>query len=105
MLAPGIDMTWMGDAACEPDPAWTTTTIAGRYGEREVDPNPTTLVRLAGICAGCPVIRECASYALDANVSGGMYAGVWIPSNSSAWSTRRTRDARRALLARAVRQP
>lgn len=61
---------WMDDAACRPDPRWTDAT-----------PSDAQLDRLGMECVPCPVRSECARYALDNEVEGGMYAGVWLPSS------------------------
>lgn len=64
---------WMDDAVCRPDVAWTGDTM----------PDADVLRRLAAVCARCPVIAECAAYALEARCETGMYAGVWLPTSGA----------------------
>lgn len=71
---------WMLDARCAPHEAWT---------EPEVDRQSLEWMR--GICKTCPVARECASYALELNLEGGMFAGVMIP-NRDGHRDRGSRD-------------
>lgn len=74
---------WMLDAACRPNPDWTS----------DIKPKTAILLEMSKVCADCPVIAACAAYALAESVHGGMYAGVWIPHRtSSSWW-----DARAAL--------
>ena len=62
------DTGWMTDAACADHPSlpWTG------------DPNrvPKTLKdRMRGVCAGCPVRARCATYAVEARITAGWWAG------------------------------
>lgn len=90
------DTDWMDLAICRPDPAWT--------GDRM--PEMAVLTRLGAICAACPVIGNCASYALGAKCELGMYAGVWLPNSGKAWGSQRGHNRvwieARAALARKV---
>lgn len=79
-----IRSDWMDHAICTPDVAWTA----------DFQPDEATLSRLGAVCAVCPVIAECASYALDYRCETGMYAGVWLPSSGVAWGNR---DGQRSL--------
>lgn len=57
---------------------------------------------MAVVCAACPVIKECAAWAVTSGVDGGFYAGYWIPWSSQAesldvkhiraWARRRLKD-------------
>ena len=65
-----MNSDWMNAAACATgDTDWT--------GDKP--PRPTIMARLAQVCDGCPVAAQCAGHALDQQVQGGMYAGVWVP--------------------------
>ena len=53
---------------------------------------------MSAVCAGCPVLMDCAVYALS-EASGGFYAGIWMPwdkSNSVTLMSNR-RHARNVL--------
>lgn len=85
---------WAG-ARCigRDDLPWTSDTTPESQHRRD----------MARICEDCPILLDCALYALD--VKGGFYAGVWIPwdkTTSPALASDR-RAARTALrqLARA----
>jgi Transcription factor WhiB len=71
---PGYNHAWMTQARCRPNPAWTP----------ERQPNTELLIALREICDQCPVIRQCASHALNERLHGGVYAGVWLPHRYSA---------------------
>lgn len=45
-------------------------------------PNATTHLIMGAICDACPVRRDCAGYALHGDVTGGFYAGLWLPWKS-----------------------
>lgn len=67
------DTLWMLKAACTPNPAWTS------------ENKPTqVLPQLRAICSRCPVIADCANYALEHHLHGGVYAGVYLPSRHGA---------------------
>jgi hypothetical protein len=77
------DTRWMADAACRAHPDWTT----------DYKPHPRKLLELRQICDQCPVQVECAGYALNEHLHGGVYAGVWLPNRRCPeW-----RDARDTL--------
>jgi hypothetical protein len=40
------------------------------------------------VCAGCPVIRECAAYACEVEATWGMWAGQWRTPQTLAASRR-----------------
>jgi hypothetical protein len=77
-----LDRPWTQRAACleHQHLPWTD----------DRQPPASAVARMREICAECPVLIECARYALTGNnghgADGGMYAGVWIP-----WSTRNGR--------------
>ncbi len=59
---------WMPSAACirRPDLPWTTDTLlSSRAAVRGME----------RICRGCPVRNHCATYAVEADVAGGFWAG------------------------------
>lgn len=62
---------WMTHAECTPNPAWTT----------DHRPNMPLMRVLSKICDRCPVMADCAAYALNNPVEAhsGVYAGVWLP--------------------------
>ena len=64
------DTDWMGEALCgrHRSADWTTE-----------KPSAEVRRRLAEICAACPVIGECAAYALASEAEIGTYAGVLVP--------------------------
>ena len=62
-------MSWKEHAACRPSPHWTS----------DEPPQGHIEACLVAICAGCPVRRECAAYAVDSRAESGTYAGVWLP--------------------------
>lgn len=53
-------------------------------------PTPEERMQMATVCASCPVITQCAQYAVYANggrgIDGGFYAGVWLPWSYSTES-------------------
>jgi hypothetical protein len=79
------DTAWMELARCVPDECWT-----------DPDPSTPSLRWMQQICGECPVTRECAAYALDAHLEGGVFAGVLIPTRDGAKHTRRARAVDRA---------
>ena len=62
-------MRWFEYAACRPSPHWTS----------DEPPQGHIEARLAAICAGCPVRRECAAWAVNERAESGTYAGVYLP--------------------------
>lgn len=91
------DQIWVGRAPCSQrqDLPW----IADRK------PTLEEFASMAVICGQCPVMRDCAHYAVATNngrgVDGGYYAGAWLPWVSHAESgevklmrTRARRDLR-----------
>lgn len=83
-LAHLLDQPWTERAACirHPRLPWTEDT----------QPNTNDHLEMATVCANCPVLAQCAEYALTGHdgggVEGGFYAGVWIP-----WSAHYTHAA------------
>ena len=67
------NMDWTVDAACSPNPAWTT----------ESRPSKPVEESMRDICDSCPVIAKCAAWALKTKAHSGFYAGVWIPSRGN----------------------
>ena len=63
-------MRWVEYAACRPSPHWTS----------DEPPQGHIEARLAAICAGCPVRRECAAWAVNERAESGTYAGVYLPT-------------------------
>ncbi|MFC4125629.1 WhiB family transcriptional regulator [Nocardia rhizosphaerae] len=43
-----------------------------------------TIARARGVCAHCPVIRECARFVLDEKINCGIYAGVLLGYGADA---------------------
>lgn len=85
---------WMAQARCRADEAgWVS----------EVKPEPRRMAYLADVCSFCPVITTCTQYALDMNVAGGVYAGVWVPLHSTNSNSGKNWRAARAELARRLR--
>lgn len=60
---------WCRDAACSPLDASLFTS--------DTKPSTWDITRLSAICAGCPVQRDCAAYAVR-NRESGYWAGVWV---------------------------
>lgn len=50
---------------------------------------------MSEVCAECPVLIDCAGYALNKEVVGGFYAVVWLP-----WPTGRRNEAQERWRAR-----
>jgi WhiB family redox-sensing transcriptional regulator len=69
---------WMRHGACteRPDLPW-------------VGDNPSALNqrRMRVVCAGCPVLAECAEFVIVGRVSHGMWAGTWM-REAKAWRIR-----------------
>lgn len=63
---------WMDHSACDGDPAWIT-----EYGRHT--PPQADLARLQAVCLRCPVIRDCAGYAIDKRLEGQFAAGYFLP--------------------------
>lgn len=51
----------------------------------------------AALCAGCPVLVDCARDALAPLAVGTVRAGVWIPSNTTTYGNHGRRLARARL--------
>lgn len=85
---------WKTKAPCQhQDPRlWDLDSAAWRGHPLEGKPRG---VRAQAICKGCPVIRECAAFALDIKprMIGVVLAGVDIPVQGGA----RARDAKKQL--------
>jgi hypothetical protein len=68
------------------------------------------IAAMEAVCNRCPVIGECAFEALNANrgrgVTGGFYAGVWLPwvNRNSVMSTKVERQRKREVLRRTVKE-
>jgi len=85
---------WMSDAECvnHQDLPWTADFM----------PIPTEIEKMSSVCKQCPVIVQCASFALaDSPTGGGFYAGVWLPWHGVG--TRRDMHHGRTLLRRLTR--
>lgn len=69
-------------------------------------PGIADLRRMAAVCEQCPVIGQCANYALRGNdgrgVGGGFYAGVWLPWSYYGEQKHLRATARRQLRRTAV---
>ena len=81
------NMDWTVDAACRPDPDWTT----------EQRPEPDVEARLRRVCCRCPVNVDCASWALASRAEMGVYAGVWLPTRV-AYKCARTNPDRKSVV-------
>lgn len=51
----------------------------------------------AALCAGCPVLVDCARDALAPLAVGTVRAGIWIPANTTMFGSRARRLARARL--------
>jgi hypothetical protein len=65
------EQTWRNRARCR--------VFYGLPWTDDATPPAETLAMMAGVCAGCPVQRECAQHILDNPELGGFWAGVWVP--------------------------
>jgi hypothetical protein len=74
---------WMDDARCDSDAAWVT-----EYGM--FSPPAEVLARLQAVCLECPVIRDCARYAIANRLEGQFCAGVFLPLRNSSSGKRDT---------------
>ena len=89
---------WRRRALCRNrfDLPWTPNVI----------PSDEQLSTMSKICHQCPVIANCAKYALTPLIDGGFYAGVWIPWRSADKHERATpRQRARVLLQRKLLIP
>lgn len=70
--------TWHADAKCAyaQRPQNWDLPLSNRLSRAE------TVAHCASLCAGCPVIRECAQEALDVNDRAMVRAGVALPLNA-----------------------
>ncbi len=68
------DMRWTADAACRATHQDFTP---------DLKPSTPVLIALRRTCETCPVIAECAAFALNHHLHGGVYAGVWLPHQHS----------------------
>lgn len=66
-----LDRPWVQQSSCgaRQDLPWVA----------DARPTPQQMDAMYDTCIGCPVIRQCAAYAIDTHVGGGFYAGVWLP--------------------------
>lgn len=69
--------SWMDDIRCDSDAAWVT-----EYGLCQ--PPPKVMARLQAVCLGCPVIRDCARYAIENRLEGQFAAGHFLPLRNSS---------------------
>lgn len=80
------DTTWMADAACAQPAHGGLPWLA----DTDKVTNKHTAA-MAGVCAGCPVLRVCAAYAASTGVTGGFWSGQdRLPSG---WLTDTANDA------------
>jgi hypothetical protein len=86
-LTPGDN--WKGKAPCSEYPHHTLPWTGDH------SPSPEHYLAMINVCATCPVIIECARYAIE-DAEGGFYAGVWLP-----WTTIADSVANRGLRRRA----
>lgn len=87
---------------------WRQSARCARAGARPSDYDCDTsargkdyalqIVRAVEACEGCPVIAQCAQWALEEHVAGVVVAGVALPF--SPWWTRSHNGAYRAALTR-----
>lgn len=68
---------WMKDAACaaRQDLPWVGVSTE----TSETAPTVSQQREMAQVCADCPILYDCARYALDTKGVGGFYAGIWLP--------------------------
>lgn len=80
---------WSGAKCVERrDLPWTSDTT----------PLPEQATEMASVCHTCPVLTQCALYALK-GADGGFYAGVWIPwDHTTSPTLRLTRRQARTTL-------
>lgn len=80
---------WLSLAKCAgADPhEYSFDTIKGRDLQAEA----------SALCAGCPVLVDCARDALEPLAVGTVRAGIWIPDNTSMHGSRARRLARARL--------
>jgi hypothetical protein len=81
-----------------PSPAWTPNK----------KPPHQLLNHLTNICNTCPVQAACAANALEDDLTGGVYAGIWVPNRAQRgqWQAARDELHRRTWgLTKAVRRP
>lgn len=64
-----LDLEWRFKASCRlrQDLPWTP----------DVEPDWPEFSAMRDVCAGCPVLSECAEFGLSQ--PGGFYAGAWTP--------------------------
>lgn len=82
------DSSWMSQGACADrgDLAW--------LADADTLPTRQRLV-MAAVCAGCPVLTDCARYATEQEMTGGFWAGISRDLDTSAvfpsraWTTQR----------------
>jgi Transcription factor WhiB len=83
---------------------WTRKAKCGEHQDLpwhpDSQPHPLVLLDMATICEECPVIKDCARYALADDGAAGVYAGVWIPWPSSSANVREIRTMARRRLKR-----
>lgn len=74
----GLSMRWMDDASCG---NWPTEIF---WPDSRV-PSANQLVRARGICARCPVRKDCFAYAManPAMAGDGIWAGLSAPQRTS----------------------
>lgn len=92
--------TWASLAAVDDAPSWQAAALcrledAGRFTP-DTRPAASELRALADICQNCPVITQCAAFALQ-NRLHGFYAGVWVKGHESGPARRALRRLSEAL--------
>ena len=75
---------WMKDAACKGEDVDTFFRDGDRGHHRNALDN-----RAKAICSVCPVVEECLSYAVSANVTDGVWAGLTPKERQSMKRNRR----------------
>lgn len=66
---------WMDRAACR------GSTLEWTYDRQ---PGRTVMRHLAAVCSFCPVRADCAHYAIEQRCDNGVWAGLWLPTSSTA---------------------
>ena len=97
VLSPISGMDWVESSACQPKPgeAWDWREFDLMF--HPFKPDSDGARKAQAICATCPVIRECATAALEHNL-GGVVAGVVVPErNGSNYTATGIEQARKQL--------
>lgn len=74
---------WRSQAVC-----FVETAAVPELWTPDRRPPARDLAALRGICASCPVRRQCAHDAITTDAQSGVYAGIWVPEarHSRYWS-------------------